>query len=331
MKTSILSLCLFIIAGSVHAQSYHHSQFFSTPLLTNPAHTGFTDGPYRLASNFRSQGTQSAVPYFTGYLSADVSLLRNRLTPGHKAGVGLYVMNDRSLSGALQTNSIGFSTAYNVGLDTYGERSFGVGVQGTYHQRRLDYSKLTFENQYSLGGYDLTLPVGEPLNFNSKHFFDLNAGVLYNATIADKSFFAGLSVYNILNHNEEIIGEPYNIPTHITLQGGTQFLLSNDTKLHGSFTTMLQGGAYETTLGAAYSVQPAAGQTDELIGGLWYRYKDALIPYIGYQRQGLGVGLSYDYSVSAVKTGAQVRNSFELTLMYKPPDVRELKTLIPWY
>ena len=59
MKKSILNLLVAVLmAGGVGAQSYHFSQFFSTPLLTNPANTGFTEGPYRLASNFRSQGMQ---------------------------------------------------------------------------------------------------------------------------------------------------------------------------------------------------------------------------------------------------------------------------------
>jgi hypothetical protein len=54
MKKISIGLYLFLIASTVlKAQSYHFSQFFSTPLLTNPGHTGFIDGPYRVASNFR--------------------------------------------------------------------------------------------------------------------------------------------------------------------------------------------------------------------------------------------------------------------------------------
>src|SRR5690349_20572577 len=104
MKKCIFGLCLLVTAEAVHAQSYHFSQFFSTPLLTNPANTGSMDGAYRFASNIRSQGLSGGNPYFTGYVSAEVDPLRNNLPEGHKAGVGLFLMNDHSLAGALQTN-----------------------------------------------------------------------------------------------------------------------------------------------------------------------------------------------------------------------------------
>ena len=333
MKKSILTLFVaLLMAGEAGAQSYHFSQFFSTPLLTNPANTGFTEGPYRLASNFRSQGMQGGNAFFTGYISGDVSPLRNTLAQGHKAGLGLYIMNDQSLGGALQTNTIGLSAAYSVALDEYGDHNIGVGFQGTYNQRRIDYSKLTFENQYGPGGYNPALPVGEILDYTNKHFMDVNAGIAYNALLEDRSFFAGFSVYNILRHKENVTGTEFKLPTRYMLQAGAQFFSGTYGKLYFSATTMMQAKAMETTAGAAYGQQLTDdGEKNELMFGVWYRYKDALIPYVGYQVKAVQVGLSYDYTVSSLKTGAQVRNGYELTLLYKAIDKRELKTLIPWY
>jgi type IX secretion system PorP/SprF family membrane protein len=331
MKKFIFFFSLLILAGAIRAQSYHFSQFFSTPLLTNPANTGFTEGPYRFASNIRSQGMNGGNAYFTGYFSGDVSPLRNYLAQGHKAGLGLYVMNDRSLNSAVQTNSVGMSAAYHVGLDPYSEHSIGLGVQGTYNQRRIDYSKLTFENQFGPGGFDASLPVGEPLNFNSKHFFDLNAGIMYNASLEHKSFFAGMAVYNILRHKENTLGNEFKMPTRITFQSGGQLWVGEYGKVYLSLTTMSQAKATEITVGSAYGLQLTDGEKNELVGGMWYRYKDAMIPYLGYQTKTFQVGLSYDYTVSGMKTGSQIRNGYELTLQYKAPDNRELKVLIPWY
>lgn len=331
MKKYIIGLYLIIMVDAVRAQSYHFSQFFSTPLLTNPANTGFTEGPYRISSNFRSQGLVSGNVYFTGYLSADFSPLRNHLAAGDKAGLGLYVMNDHSLSGALQTNSIGMSAAYNIGLDTYGEHSFGLGLQGTYNQRRIDYSKLSFENQYGPGGYNPSLPIGEPLDYNSKHFFDVNAGVVYHAIEGNNAFFAGMAVYNILGHKENVTADEFKMPIRYTFQAGAQFYISEYGKAYTSLTTMTQANANEITLGGAYGQRLTNEGKNELILGLWYRHTDALIPYVGYQLNGFQVGFSYDYTVSSIKTAAQLRNGYELTLLYKAPDKRELKTLIAWY
>lgn len=331
MKKIVFSLCLFVVAEAVRAQSYHFSQFFSTPLLTNPANTGFTEGPYRFASNIRSQGLSGGSAYFTGYFSADISPLRNSLPDGHKAGLGLYVMNDRALSGAVQTSSVGMSAAYHIGLDPYGENSIGLGVQATYNQRRIDYSKLSFENQYGPGGFDPSIPIGEPLDFQSKQFFDLNAGVVYNALLEHKSFFAGMAVYNILQHHDHYSATEFNMPTRITFQSGGQFWVGEYGKIYASLTAMSQAEAHEVTLGGAYGHQLTDGEKNELMGGLWYRYGDAVIPYLGYAAKTFQVGLSFDYTVSGMKTASQLRNGCELTLLYKAIDKRELKVLIPWY
>ena len=313
----------------MQAQSYHFSQFFSTPLLTNPANTGFTDGPYRVATNIRRQGVGDG-PYFTGYVSAELSALRDRLPLGHKAGIGFYGMNDNSLLGAVKTNTAGVSFAYHVGLDPYGEQSIGLGMQASAHHRRIDYSKLTFENQFGPGGFDGSLPVGEPLFTKSKTFFDVATGVIYNRIVGNNAYFAGFSVYNILNHNENLLDEDFTLPARFAFQAGSQFSLEYG-KLYASFTTMRQSNASETTLGLAYGYFLTEDSKDELIGGMWLRHKDALIPYIGFQRSNLTVGLSYDLTVSELQVGAQVRNAFELTLIFKSPERHELRTTIPWY
>jgi type IX secretion system PorP/SprF family membrane protein len=331
MKKLLLYFCLIVLADTVRAQSYHFSQFFSTPLLTNPANTGLTEGPFRVATNMRSQGMIGSAPYLTGYLSADVSPLRSHLTQGHRAGLGLYVMNDRSMNSVVQTNSIGMSAAYHVGLDPYGEHSVGLGVQGTYNQRRIDYSRLTFENQYGPGGFDPSMPVGEPLNYDNRQFFDLNAGFLYNASLEHKSFFAGFAVYNILRRRENMLANEFVMPTRITFQSGGQLWIGEYGKIYASLTAMSQAKANELTFGSAYGHQLVDGDKNELIAGMWYRYKDAMIPYLGYQTKTFQVGLSYDYTVSGLKAASQLRNGYELTLQYRAPDNRELKVLIPWY
>src|SRR5918993_4172748 len=113
-KHILFSSLLILLSSLVQAQSYHFSQFFSTPLLTNPAHTGLIDGSYRVASNLRSQGKSAPSAFFTGYVSGDVSFLQSTLPSGHKAGAGVFLMTDRSLGGASQTNSSSLRATYHV-------------------------------------------------------------------------------------------------------------------------------------------------------------------------------------------------------------------------
>lgn len=330
MKKFYWCVLITVFAQAVRGQSYHFSQFFSTPLLTNPANTGYIDGVFRGASNMRSQGA-GGNNFFTGYLSADVSLMRNSLPLGHKAGVGLYVMNDQSMTSAIQTNSAGLSTAYHVGFDDYGEHSFGLGVQATYNQRKLDYSRLNFENQYGPNGYEPSLPIGENMPVANVSFFDVNVGAVYHINLPDKAFFAGFSAYNILQHRENVLAEEFKMPTRFILQAGGGVTAGAYGRVYASMTAMRQAKATEVTLGSAFGLQLSETERHELLGGLWYRFGDAMIPYVGYQRSGFQFGLSYDYTVSALKAGSVTRNGYELTLIFKSPDKRELKTSIPWY
>lgn len=331
MKKLLLIGCLCVVVNALQAQSYHFSQFFATPLLTNPANTGLTEGPYRFSSNFRTQGQSAGASFLTGYFSADVSPLRSHLPVGYKAGVGLYVMNDRALNGVVQTNSVGLSAAYHVGLDMYGDQSIGIGVQGTYNQRRIDYSRLTFESQFGPGGFNPGLPVGEPLDVQSKQFFDLNTGIVYNAGLEHKAFFAGFAVYNILRHRDNQVGNEFLMPTRFMFQSGGELWVGEYGKVFLSLTAMSQAKAHEMTVGSAYGHQLTDGGKNELLAGMWYRYGDALIPYLGYRTKTFQAGLSYDYTVSGMKASTQLRNGYELTLQYIAPDNRKLKVLIPWY
>jgi hypothetical protein len=76
------------------AQSTHFSQFYSTPLLVNPASTGFTPGPWRVAGNYRSQWNTSGSPYRTFTFSGDTKILQDRLADGNALGIGAAFVND---------------------------------------------------------------------------------------------------------------------------------------------------------------------------------------------------------------------------------------------
>src|SRR5215212_889052 len=119
------------------AQSFHFSQFYSTPLLVNPASTGATGGPYRFAANYRSQWKNEGSPYTTFTASGDGHILTESLPAGNVLGLGLTFLNDKALDGVVQTNSLSLSTGYHIALDAENFQNIGVGFQGTYNERRI--------------------------------------------------------------------------------------------------------------------------------------------------------------------------------------------------
>ena len=52
----VLCLAALSLPKDAFAQDLHFSQFMNSPLLTNPANTGFIpDGDFRLGANYRNQ------------------------------------------------------------------------------------------------------------------------------------------------------------------------------------------------------------------------------------------------------------------------------------
>jgi hypothetical protein len=71
-----------------NAQDIHFSQFFNSPLSTNPANTGFIPAAdFRVGANYRDQWSTIPVPYKTTSIWGDVQFLRNKI-PGGWMGLG---------------------------------------------------------------------------------------------------------------------------------------------------------------------------------------------------------------------------------------------------
>jgi len=331
MKKIFLFIALCAAGFIAEAQSYHLSQFYSTPLLVNPAFTGSTSGPYRFAANYRSQWRNEGTPYTTFAASGDAHILKNALSENSVLGVGLTFLNDKVLDGVVQTNSFALSTGYHIGLDADNVQRISVGFQGSYNEKRVDFSRLQYENQFGNGGYDPTLPIGEALGDGKKHYFDLNAGALYSFAVDDRSFFGGVSMYNILKKEESYLTEQFKAPSLLSVMAGGDIDLGFNNSFYFSGNYRKQGNANELTLGVAWGMFIDQTGYTSLRLGMWHRIKDAIIPYVGVTYKGLQVGTSFDYTISASKAQSQIRNTFEISVVYTGEDKSERMRLIPWY
>lgn len=331
MKKFLIITGIVALASGVRGQSYHFSQFYSAPILVNPANTGNFPGDVRVSTNFRTQWAGDNSPIVTTALGGEYRLLRDKLPETSKFGAGVTFLNDMSMARAVQMNGLGASMGYHIGLDAAGNHSLGAGVQGTFTNRRIDISRLTFENQFGPGGFDPSLPIGENIGNSSNSFFDVNAGLMYNADFEKKSYFLGASVYNSFEHPDNILEEQYKMPMRYSVQAGGNFLMDPFSRLYFSGIAMKQAEVMETTVGVAFGRNLLEGSRDELYLGLWYRLGDAFFPYVGYQIAGFRAGLSVDVTTSKAKTGSNVRNAVELSLLFSPWDATEKGHSRPWY
>ena len=113
VKLSTCLALLLTVAVSGFSQDLHFSQFFNSPLTTNPANTGFIpDGNYRIGINYRDQWASIPVPYKTMSAYGDFQLFRDRLEYGW-LGLGGVVLRDVAGAGNLTSTKAYASIAYH--------------------------------------------------------------------------------------------------------------------------------------------------------------------------------------------------------------------------
>ncbi|RAJ10621.1 type IX secretion system PorP/SprF family membrane protein [Chitinophaga skermanii] len=320
MKRVLLSLAIILITLSAKAQDPHFTQFFASPLTLNPAFTGYFSGDFRLSGNYRSQWSSVTSPYVTGTVAADFGIMKDRISYNDIWGVGILAMYDKTGSGALTTTYAALSTAYHKALDVDGNHTLGLGVQMALVNKRIDQTKLIFENQIGNTGFDPSLPSGESIANPSIGYMDYNVGLLYNGLIGeDANAYLGASYYHFTQPIESFLGQNNNrLSYRYTVHAGGSFPISEYNRIHLSAYHMRQNQATETALGGAigFLVNGIPEEPTTFYVGAWYRYKDAVNPYVGLEFKNVQVGLSYDFNVSTLRAASNYRGGMELSIIY---------------
>lgn len=327
-------VCVTLASVSI-AQDPNFSQFFASPLTLNPALTGKFDGVYRVAGNYRNQWPTINNAFVTKTVSIDFGILKNRLAEIDQLGVGILGFTDRAGDGVLVTNSAGLSLAYHKGLDENGYHQIGAGFQGTYVNKRLDITKVVFEDELTPFGF---VPGTTGEFFSNKQinvsYVDINAGILYNgSTNGYNNFYIGASMYHINRPKESFQGGQFLLSPRTTLQAGGRIPIGSYHALHVAANHSMQAKAHNTTVGGtfSYNVNNDDVNPTNLFIGAWYRFNDAAIPYIGLEFNGLHIGATYDANTSSLKPASNTRGGMELSLIYikKPVDPNAKKLNCP--
>ena len=125
----IMAVCGMMMMSAVFGQDLHFSQFMNSPLVTNPANTGFMpEGDYRIGLNYRNQWSSvMAVPYKTMSAFGDVQVMLNNSDNGWM-GLGGVILRDVAGSGNLTSTKIYGSVAYHQTLGYSSLLSLGFNV-----------------------------------------------------------------------------------------------------------------------------------------------------------------------------------------------------------
>ena len=314
-----LLLTSISVEYQVHAQDLHFSQFFNNPLLTNPANTGFIpDADYRMGASYRNQYSNiMSVPYKTMSIYGDAQVFRNRLENGWM-GLGGVIIRDVAGTGSLTSTQIYASAAYHqmLGLSSLLTAGFNVG----WANKRIDQSKLTFPDQFDGQFFNNTLPTSVQLLNNSTSYFDMQAGINYAYFPTEDIYInAGYSIQHVNRPKETFFTEGDNSRIsirHIAFLNA--IIKTSDVVIINPaayFTTM--AGAIEFSLGMNAAYNLSGDGSKQIIGGLFYRYNDAVIPMVGLQISNIRFTFSYDVTTSSLKNYNHSMGAEEFNVMNK--------------
>ena len=318
MRKSLVILCALLLTIMVKAQDPHFSQFFASPLTLNPAFTGKFDGSWRVAANHRDQWPSIPKAYVTTSASIDFPILKKRIPQNDVFGVGISGLTDASANSILKLNYGSVSLSYHKALNENGTTTIGAGFQATYSSLSLDVSKLTFEDQLTQNGFTGT--TSDILtNGKNQSYFDMNAGLLFSgSTNGENNFYLGASMYHITRPKVSFKDKNWHLSGRITVHGGGSLPVSDIVSIHSSVIYQTQNKASEITVGAALSANfnqnPANPSSIYL--GCWYRFNDAIVPYVGIEFGGLRIGASYDVNISNLKAATASRGGSEFSLIF---------------
>lgn len=320
MKKIISTLAVFVIMVSVStAQDPNFSQFFASPMTLNPALTGKFDGEFRFASNYRNQWPSINNAFITGTASLDMSIMKNRIPETDQFGIGIMGYSDKAGNGVLNSTYYGLSMAYHKGLDENGYHQIGAGFQGTYMNKMLNLNKVYFEDQLTPFGFTGVTSESFSSSQVKLSYFDLNAGVFYNgSTNGYNNFYLGASMYHINRPKESFQKGNFLLNARTTIQAGGKIPVGAYNFIHIAANHSLQAKAHNTMIGGAYAMNINGDEQNptSVYFGSWFRFGDAIIPYMGLEFGEWRFGASYDVNTSSLKPASNTKGGVEISLIY---------------
>jgi type IX secretion system PorP/SprF family membrane protein len=320
-KRSILIICGMMSMGfSLRAQDLHFSQFFNSPLLTNPANTGFIpDGDYRLGVNYRNQWASiTAFPYKTMSAFGDWQTMQNQDNTGW-LGIGGVILRDVAGTSVLTSTKVYGSVAYHQMINAGSLVSLGFNVG--WANKQINTSNLTFPSQWNGKFFDVHQTTTAPkLDRNNINYLDMQVGMNY-AYFPNNDIYvnAGFSAMHVNRPKESFFNEESGVnnrvPVRYTGFLNGSFKLNDRVIVNPNVYGSLQANAWEIVGGLKAHYNASGDGEKVLIAGVYYRYKDAIIPMVGLEFKDLTFTFSYDVTTSSLSNFNSGRGGFEFSLI----------------
>ena len=319
MKKKLLGILLITLSLQALAQDPQFTQFYANPLYLNPAFAGSGRCP-RVGINYRNQWPSLYKAYITSSASYDQHF------DAINGGIGVLVYTDKAGEGTLNTTNISGMYAYQLNLNR--KLSMRFGLQASYMQKKLDFSKLTFGDMID-ARFGFVYATQEQQPNDTKSFMDFSAGVLMYSS----KFYGGIAANHLTQPDEAFIVAgssplPMKVTAHfgalLPLSGGYSSYRGVINRDEGTFISpnilFQQQGPFNQLNFGIYMLR------SPVVGGLWYRgsfgkkptlSSDSFIALIGLQKGLFKLGYSYDITVSQLSNATGGSHEVSLGIQFE--------------
>ena len=324
MKKITLIAALFLSLATL-GQDIHFSEFFATPLFTNPALTGQFDGTYRFSGIVRRQWSSvSAQPFQTFGGGADLNRPFN-LKP---LAVGLRIYHDYTGLGSLTTTSIAVPLSLKLRFGQAKNFTVSLGAQPEFFQQSLDMSKFSWNDQYFNNRFNATSQSQENTGSATINKINFSGGIYVEKRVSErKRIGIGVSSFNISEPDKSFGPESQwlllrrnNIHLFSSISVGSSsfdFMPAAQFQIQGVHDELLVGSAFR------YHLSTASRDKRSMQIGVWGRTRDAAYLSAGFTKNNLFIGGSYDFNLNGLRPASEYLGGWEFIVIYTLSTVRE--------
>lgn len=314
LRSSVLAILTFTVVSELFAQDPEFTQFYANPLYLNPAFAGTAHCP-RVNLNYRNQWPGISGSFITTSVSYDQHV------DALAGGIGLLVWNDRAGEGTLKTTNVSGIYSYQIPITR--RFSMKAGIQGTWAQKSVDWSKLTFGDMID-ARRGFIYNTNEIQRDEPANYVDFSAGLL---GFSDK-YFIGFAVHHLTQPDESVIEGESPLPRKYTFHAGAVIPIESKgeaASLSPNILIQRQQDFMQYNFGMYFTKGP-------IVGGLWWRQaagnSDSFIALIGLQAGILKFGYSYDITISKLTMTTAGSHEISLGLNFDcKPRKRRFRTI----
>jgi type IX secretion system PorP/SprF family membrane protein len=343
MKTAFYTTLFLIFTKTVGAQDIHWSQNLVSYMGVNPALTGVVKGDYDKSLVIQHRNQWASVlnnyAYQTQFMSADKRFFLGK----NYCGLGAMLTHDEAGEAMYDNLQAHISGSYIQHLFKNRENIAYLmgGMQIGGGRQRLDFSQVTWSQQFDKKDFNRLIPSGETMFVTDRplnHYYaDVSTGVAFgyvNSKMSNKRFrwvFGGIGLHHLGDVLRTRNTNRSFQPDSILRLNAFKTTLHAEMGIRGfgggvvpSIVVQNQAELWKINVGVVHHLH--VNKDLVLKTGVYCRMNDnaekqwtadALAFLIGLDFKALTVMSSYDMNVSSLQPASQSRGGFELSLILR--------------